>query len=162
MIINDLYMLASDSLMCGLTAFLTYRIWTLLTVLRSAQVFYKMGTVSWWHWMEHLVAACFGFIGAVGVSVVKVLHTVQQHNISAQCSNLVCDDPYEMWLNGFVSIVLIAAIILINHMIKEETPGSEFEHHPKNLSSEDDDINTKESTTGWYCVPQELLNKEKE
>lgn len=148
----DYMMLISDSLMSGLATFLTFRIYFLLNTLRLSQTTYTFGSTAWWHWMEHLIAASFGFIGAIGMSIVKIMLTIDQHvyQSSGECLQLSsnCSNPYELAMNAFQSVVIVAAIILINHMIKEETPGSEFEHFPREAIEPITDQSVKGA--GWY------------
>ena len=116
----NLLFITTESLLCSLLIHLSYRVWKLMMMLKQNGSCYKFGSVSWWHWMEHLSAGLLFFIGSIGMTWV---------NIAKIVDHLTHVNPtFSSISNLFTSFVVVGGIILINHMIKEETPESDMYH----------------------------------
>lgn len=107
--------LISDSLLFGILLYLSFRILKLLLIVRANSEVCRPGSESFCHLVEHLWAATIAFIGATSATVLKAVDTLNANNSS-------------VLLNTSYSIICVAGIILVNHMIKEETPGHPFYH----------------------------------
>lgn len=111
-------MLVSDSLMGGMSVYLTYTVFKLLKVLKTKVKIYKFGSNSWWHWLEHIAITVLCFIGLLGLSITKIIHTVEQSSDSV--NYFVTEFNEWMFVNGFTTMIMVAIILLVNHTANEE------------------------------------------
>lgn len=126
----DFLMLSSDSLVSGMSMYLAYVSFKLLKVLKNNSNAYKHGSNGWWHWIEHSIAALFVFFGSIFRSIFKIMHSTEQILINGSTSQTY--DKWEMLTDFFTAFIIIGFILLINHIMSEETEGGKFEHTPEN------------------------------
>lgn len=122
-------MLVSDSIVCGLSVYLTYTTFKLLKTLKDNIYSYKFGSRGWWHWLEHTVATSLIFVGSAGRSIFKIMHTAEETISTVQ--NISVFQKTEIATDIFTAIIIIGLLIMINHIMSEEIIGGKFEHTPE-------------------------------
>lgn len=110
----DIWMLVCDSALTAFALYLTYTIFRGSQMLVSNFGKYKFGSPCWWNYIEHLFIIFVAFVGAAGLTITQLLHTIEQSE-----SHLYCD-PLESWGNLFTIIIMGSLILTVKHVIYEE------------------------------------------
>ena len=108
-------MLVSDSLMGSMAMYLTYITFKLLLLLKSKSGVYNFGSHAWWHWIEHISITTLCFVGLLGLTTTKVVHTILDRS---SASVLFVMNEFNEWalINGFTTVLMLAVILLVNHI----------------------------------------------
>lgn len=125
---NNLFDLIINSLTSGISVYLTYKIFSLILILRKNYNAYVFGSPEWLHWIQYVIAAVIGFVGSCGLSIMQIVGTV--HSIANH-------EQHESVVNGFIMLILLAILILINHIRAEEMSNNYYTFHPKNRRKND-------------------------
>lgn len=114
----DWLMLVTDSLVCGLSIYLTYISYKLLRILKANAHVHKFGSTEWWNWLEHSIAITLVCGGSFGRSIFKTMHTLEQSITNNGTRSVL--EKIEIGNDIFTSVIIMGFIILVSRIAIEE------------------------------------------
>lgn len=106
---------ATDFVLCTMSMYLSYLIFTLMSILKSETNIFSFGSEEWFDWVEHILTSTICIIGSIGFSTVTFIHSMTQSHP---------EEITESLSDVFMIFIVFAAILYMKRFVNIELSNS--------------------------------------